>query len=408
MSLGIEWEKEGRAMKRLLMVTMILLGILLAANLPASTEQYFVSNESLSFSVEDEKKTFEMINALRKSSGAAPLQMDSRITSAARGFSREMKEKKNLDDFNDRVALRLLDEGVFDPYPKTFVAQADFLEDILKELKNNQKKTLTDPLLSHGGIGIVRSGNEYFFTLILTERMVEIEPFPVFLLPDETVELQGKLMPGYKNPRIEMTLPTGDVVSRPVKSKKDAFTASIPMNEGEGQYIVEMIVDSPLGPKVAALMPVSVGLSRGRFTERDKKPQYDSTEDAEKAMAEMINYNRHLRGLSKLMEDQTLAEIARTHSADMAKNDFFGHISPTRGDLRERIKSYNLKFFAIGENIALDDTVEHADAELLKSPGHRKNVFGDFTHVGVGIVKKDGKLYITQVYIKKGEAAGKP
>lgn len=56
---------------------------------------------------------------------------------------------------------------------------------------------------------------------------------------------------------------------------------------------------------------------------------------------------------------------------------------------------------ALGENISLDSSVEHAEAELMKSLGHRKNILGDYTHVGVGVVKKEGYLYITQVFMMK-------
>ena len=38
----------------------------------------------------------------------------------------------------------------------------------------------------------------------------------------------------------------------------------------------------------------------------------------------------------------------------------------------------------------------------LNSPGHRKNIEGDFTHIGIGVVKNDaGVYYFTQIFLKK-------
>lgn len=349
----------------------------------------------------DEQKTLNAINVFRRKAGVAPLAMDSRMVRAARNFSQEMKETQNFKTFSDRISLLLLDEKVPDPYPRTFVAEATLLDDILNDLQTKQQKVMTEPGLNFAGIGIIRSADEFFLTLILVDRNVEIEPFSWSLQPGETLSFSGRVLAGYRNPKLEVTVPSGMVVSHPVTSEKDRFRVELPM-QGEGEYILEVIVEGELGPKVAAIIPVTVGAPGKKFSTRSlKSGQYLTTEEAEKAMVALINQDRHVRRLPELTEDETLATIARNHSADMAKNDYFGHTSPYYGDLKERVRPYYLNYSSMGENISLDDTIEHAEEELLKSPGHRKNLLGDFTHVGVGIVMKEGKLYITQVFMKK-------
>jgi uncharacterized protein YkwD len=54
-----------------------------------------------------------------------------------------------------------------------------------------------------------------------------------------------------------------------------------------------------------------------------------------------------------------------------------------------------------GENVAYNSTTEKAHKALLQSRGHRKNIEGDFTHMGIGIERDNtGRLYVTQFFIK--------
>jgi len=71
----------------------------------------------------------------------------------------------------------------------------------------------------------------------------------------------------------------------------------------------------------------------------------------------------------------------------MARNDFFGHRSPTTGGPEDRVRRAGIQLSLIGENVAQADGPEAAHQVLMDSPAHRANMLApSFTHVGIGVV----------------------
>ena len=99
-----------------------------------------------------------------------------------------------------------------------------------------------------------------------------------------------------------------------------------------------------------------------------------------------LNRVRLVLGLRPLLIDPHLCEAARDHSKDMATKGFFGHESPVPGKttLVDRAKRFGTT--ARGENIAGGTT--SGEEVIMKwwwySPGHLKNMMGDYARVGLG------------------------
>ncbi len=55
----------------------------------------------------------------------------------------------------------------------------------------------------------------------------------------------------------------------------------------------------------------------------------------------------------------------------------------------------------VGENVAMAGSVEAAQAALEASPGHYENMTGAFTEVGVGVVTRNGTVYMVQVFVQR-------
>jgi uncharacterized protein YkwD len=54
----------------------------------------------------------------------------------------------------------------------------------------------------------------------------------------------------------------------------------------------------------------------------------------------------------------------------------------------------------LGENVAYAGTVEQAMAALTASPGHLANMLNpEFTSVAIGVVERDGRVWVTQVFV---------
>lgn len=113
---------------------------------------------------------------------------------------------------------------------------------------------------------------------------------------------------------------------------------------------------------------------------------------AEEKMLEMVNKERTSRGLSALVMDEKLREVARAHSKDMFARGYFAHTNPDGKDPFDRMKDAGIIFLIAGENLALAPTTDLAHEGLMNSPGHRANILtGEFGKVGIGCI--DGGPY---------------
>ncbi len=83
---------------------------------------------------------------------------------------------------------------------------------------------------------------------------------------------------------------------------------------------------------------------------------------------------------------ETLAAIARAHSADMERNNHFSHTGSDGSGLGDRFKRGGYRYSYAGENIAYGmDSVERAIRGWIESPGHCANIMNArFTEIGIG------------------------
>lgn len=111
------------------------------------------------------------------------------------------------------------------------------------------------------------------------------------------------------------------------------------------------------------------------------------------------NTFRKLNGLRSLSINDQLNAIAQQHSENMAA----GKISFSHEGFNNRCKLIRIvdsTLFKFAENIAYGPT---SGEEVVKrwedSPGHRQNMLGEYTHIGIGVAKaKNGTIYYTQIF----------
>ncbi len=171
--------------------------------------------------------------------------------------------------------------------------------------------------------------------------------------------------------------------------------------------------------------------SPGLQNEKDARIAYfkNNSEDLALMIHGRINQVRREHGMDALQWDPELAEIALSHSADMAARNYFGHVSPEGEDFSDRYRERGYykttkignKEYVGGENLFLgnvvrsftynEDTGEIVSFTLcgleemaqiavdgwMESPGHRENILTPFTREGIGIwTDGDGEVYVTQ------------
>ncbi|WP_182199491.1 SafA/ExsA family spore coat assembly protein [Paraliobacillus salinarum] len=129
-------------------------------------------------------------------------------------------------------------------------------------------------------------------------------------------------------------------------------------------------------------------------------PTIDAIKRTEHLVIQLTNQERAKYGLPALRPNWELSRVARYKSTDMKENNYFSHQSPTYGSPFTMMQNFEISYTRAAENIARgQQTPQQVVKAWMNSPGHRKNILGDFSHIGVGYVS-NGK-YWTQMFIKK-------
>ncbi len=150
----------------------------------------------------------------------------------------------------------------------------------------------------------------------------------------------------------------------------------------------------------------------------------------ERHIFDAVNNQRSKATLKPLRRDVRLIRIARAHSEDMARRQFFDHVNPEGEDptARGRRAGYECHKVidsgsyreGLAENLfeepsfsrvqitgghriyswnAPDDIVKQSVDGWMRSPGHRRNILErSYTMSGVGIGISNNDVYITQLF----------
>lgn len=127
------------------------------------------------------------------------------------------------------------------------------------------------------------------------------------------------------------------------------------------------------------------------------------------AIFDLANAERRKVGLSLLVAEPRLAEIATAHCDDMLARGFFDHVDPDGVDPAERVARGHRQWIGTsGENIWMGSGFSTADERALAqqivrgwmgSKGHRENILrAEFTHLGVGVSIAGDELRATQLF----------
>ncbi len=104
----------------------------------------------------------------------------------------------------------------------------------------------------------------------------------------------------------------------------------------------------------------------------------------ESSLLSLINQERANNGVGALANNGTLASVARSHSQDMADNNYFDH-----GDPFARMSGAGISYTAAAENIyagnGSNNSAYAAFSAWMASEGHRLNMLNSaYTMAGVG------------------------
>ena len=112
-------------------------------------------------------------------------------------------------------------------------------------------------------------------------------------------------------------------------------------------------------------------------------------------LVEGHNQERAKEKLPPLKLEARLTEAARVQARDMADRQKMGHEGSDGSTPEQRVVNAGYHYLKTGENVAVGyRDVEEVIQAWMDSPGHRKNIMGEFTEIGLAcVIGKDKKPY---------------
>ncbi len=195
--------------------------------------------------------------------------------------------------------------------------------------------------------------------------------------------------------------PMGDFYNTPTVLPGSTFTYSYTPTE-PGTYIVEVngtdgtaVINTPVYVSNGIpLIPDFFDLNAYTGTE-----QNFSLQNSREQLLKLINEDRSKHGLSSVIADPDLNQLAQEHSNDMNNRDYFNHIDPDGKTPNDRRLAHSIPM-PVGENLALAPTTLYTHKGLMRSGIHRNNILNpNWSKVGIGIaIDKNGSLLTTQEF----------
>jgi uncharacterized protein YkwD len=126
------------------------------------------------------------------------------------------------------------------------------------------------------------------------------------------------------------------------------------------------------------------------------------TESLAQSIHNQVNQYRESQNLPRLVLDETISEQARAHSVNMANINRLSH-----DGFSDRVKTIEqvIPYGGGAENVAFN--MGHARPDntaiqgWIKSPGHNRNMLGNYDLTGIGVAKRGSNYYFTQIFIRK-------
>ena len=119
------------------------------------------------------------------------------------------------------------------------------------------------------------------------------------------------------------------------------------------------------------------------------------------AEGDSLTNARAAAGLSALVPDVRLDEVAARHARAMAASGILSHM-----DLAA-VSPVSDRQVRLGQNVGVGSSVEAVEATLLNSEQHRANILGDWDLLGTGVVVgNDGRVWMAQVFVKLAPLGG--
>jgi len=152
---------------------------------------------------------------------------------------------------------------------------------------------------------------------------------------------------------------------------------------------------------IAGFIGLCFGILQPGIAVSQQKNVVPNYKDMANDILKLVNEHRAAMKLNPLVMNDYISKEAGTHSQNMASGKVeFGHDG--FDDRAARIKTQLKNVNSWAENVAFGSKTARQAVEMwLKSPGHKKNIEGNYNLTGIGIAKGPDGLYFTQIFAFK-------
>ena len=135
----------------------------------------------------------------------------------------------------------------------------------------------------------------------------------------------------------------------------------------------------------------------------------------ERELVALTNVDRTSNGLTSLIEQDQLIDLARERSDDMLNRNYFAHeIPPTGALVFTLMKDRGIPYRIAGENLAWNNSpettsVQRAEQDFMNSTAHRANILkSEFDSIGVGAIPSTAKIMYTVLFMRPFDQPSAP
>lgn len=197
----------------------------------------------------------------------------------------------------------------------------------------------------------------------------------------------------------------GDKIKLTITAKKDGSAKVAVYNKNAKKSTIKTIsvyvdssvsasADSSQSAKNEKQNAVIFGGTDNSKTNTDADPS-----EMVSQVIELVNKERAAAGKSELTASSSLNQAAAVRAKEITQ--LFSHNRPDGSKCFTAVQDTGLKYTSAGENIAMGQRdAEDVMNSWMNSPGHKSNILGDFTNIGVGCYYYNGYYYWVQMYTK--------
>lgn len=206
---------------------------------------------------------------------------------------------------------------------------------------------------------------------------------PIFKFPANTPGLPGggTDLPDFELP--DWKPPTGD---------KPVLPDEKPENPGDKPSLPDWKPPTGDKPSLPDEKPENPG---DKPVLPDEKPNTSFVNQ----VAALVNQEREKAGLAPLSLNTTISSAAQVRAKEIVSQ--FSHTRPDGRDFSTALQEKGISYKGSGENIAKGQkTPEQVMQGWMNSSGHRANILGNYTNIGVGYYEINGVTYWTQLFTR--------